>query len=56
MILTNDHVIQGAERIMVTLPDGRDFEAELVGTDQLTDVAVLRIRGDRLPVARVRDR
>ncbi len=53
VILTNDHVIQGAERIMVTLPDGRDFEAELVGTDQLTDVAVLRIRGDRLPVARL---
>lgn len=53
VILTNDHVIQGAERIMVTLPDGRDFEAELVGTDQLTDVAVLRIRGDQLPVARL---
>ncbi len=53
VILTNDHVIQGAERIMVTLPDGRDFEADLVGTDQLTDVAVLRIRGDRLPVARL---
>ena len=53
VILTNDHVIQGAERIMVTLPDGRDFEAELVGTDQLTDVAVLRISGDQLPVARL---
>ena len=53
VVLTNDHVIQGAERIMVTLPDGRDFEAELVGTDQLTDVAVLRIRGDQLPVARL---
>ena len=53
VILTNDHVIQGAERIMVTLPDGRDFEADLVGTDQLTDVAVLRIRGDQLPVARL---
>ena len=50
-ILTNDHVVQGAERIMVMLPDGRDFEAELAGSDQLTDVAVLRIRGDSLPVA-----
>ena len=51
VILTNDHVVRDAERIMVTLPDGRDFEAELVGTDQLTDVAVLRIRGTDLPVA-----
>ena len=50
VILTNDHVVRDAERIMVTLPDGRDFEAELVGTDQLTDVAVLRIRGTELPV------
>lgn len=50
VILTNDHVVRDAERIMVTLPDGRDFEAELVGTDQLTDVAVLRIQGTELPV------
>ncbi len=50
VILTNDHVVRDAERIMVTLPDGREFEAELVGADQLTDVAVLRIRGTDLPV------
>ncbi len=53
VILTNDHVVRDSERIMVTLPDGRDFEAELLGADQLTDVAVLRIRGDDLPVAPV---
>ena len=53
VILTNDHVVRDGERIMVTLPDGRDFEAELLGTDQLTDVAVLRIRGSDLPVAPV---
>lgn len=51
VILTNDHVVRNAERIRVTLPDGRDFEAELVGTDQVADVAVLRIRGENLPVA-----
>lgn len=53
VILTNDHVVRNAERIMITLPDGRDFEAELIGTDQLTDVAVLRIQGDELPVAQL---
>ncbi len=53
IVLTNDHVIQDAERIRVSLPDGRDFDAELVGTDPLSDIAVLRIRGDDLPVAPV---
>ncbi len=53
VILTNDHVVRDAERIMVTLPDGREFEAELVGADQLTDVAVLRIQGTDLPLAPV---
>jgi serine protease Do len=50
-ILTNDHVIRDAEEIRVTLPDGRDFQAELVGSDGMTDVAVLRIQGENLPVA-----
>lgn len=50
-ILTNDHVVREAEEIRVTLPDGRDFSAELVGTDGVTDVAVLRIMGGELPVA-----
>jgi serine protease Do len=50
IILTNDHVVRGAERILVTFPDGRDVEAELVGSDETTDVAVLRIDLANLPV------
>ncbi|MEX0980056.1 MAG: trypsin-like peptidase domain-containing protein [Gemmatimonadota bacterium] len=49
IILTNDHVVRDADRIMVTFPDGRDLEAELVGRDEVTDVAVLRVRGGDLP-------
>ncbi len=51
IILTNDHVVRNAEKIKVTLPDGRDFDAELVGSDPVADVAVLRIQGKDLPVA-----
>jgi serine protease Do len=51
IILTNDHVVRSAEQIKVTLPDGRDFDAELVGSDPVVDIAVLRISGDDLPVA-----
>ncbi len=47
-ILTNNHVIDGAQRILVTLSDGRGFEAELVGGDAALDIAVLRIDADDL--------
>ena len=47
-ILTNNHVIDGAQRILVTLSDGRGFEAELIGGDAALDIAVLRIDADDL--------
>lgn len=47
MIVTNEHVIEGAASIMVTLNDGERFPAKLVGCDPLTDVAVIKIHSPR---------
>jgi serine protease Do len=54
-LLTNNHVIEGAKTIRVKLNDGRRFDAEVVGRDPLTDVALLRLRGrvENLPFARL---
>jgi len=48
-IVTNNHVIDGATNIMVTLSDKREFKARLIGTDPKTDVAVLKIDAGTLP-------
>ncbi|HUB88648.1 MAG TPA: DegQ family serine endoprotease [Dyella sp.] len=47
-ILTNNHVVGGADDITVTLQDGRNFKGTLVGTDPATDVAVVKIDADKL--------
>ena len=55
-ILTNDHVVEGADRVTVTLGDGRVFRATVVGADPAIDVALLRIPStDILPVAALGD-
>ena len=48
-LLTNNHVIDGADDIEVTLSDGRNAKAKVIGTDPESDVAVLKIELDRLP-------
>ncbi|SUU35681.1 periplasmic serine protease DegS [Actinobacillus seminis] len=47
-ILTNKHVIQNADQIVVALQTGKVYEAQLVGSDNLTDLAVLKIKADNL--------
>jgi Do/DeqQ family serine protease len=47
-VLTNNHVIVGADDISITLADGRSFEAEVIGTDPDTDLAMVRINADDL--------
>ena len=49
-ILTNNHVVDKASKLLVTLSDGRDFTAKLVGADPQTDVAVVKIDANDLPV------
>jgi len=51
-VLTNEHVLAGAEKIWVSLVDGREFRGTLIGADPETDLAVLKIEGaEQLPVA-----
>ena len=52
-ILTNNHVVRDADEIRVTLEDGRTFDAELVGTDPKSDVAVIRIQADNLSAVKL---
>ncbi len=48
-ILTNAHVVNGADTVSVTLKDGRSFEGEVLGEDPVTDVAVIKIQANNLP-------
>ncbi len=54
-IMTNAHVVDGADEVLVTLTDKREFKARIVGTDKRTDVAVVKIQATGLPAVRVGD-
>jgi serine protease Do len=55
LILTNAHVVDGASEVRVKLTDRREFDAQVLGTDEQTDVAVLRIEARDLPTVRLGD-
>ena len=54
-IMTNAHVVEGADQVLVTLPDKREFKARLVGVDKRSDVAVVKIEGTGLPAVKIGD-
>lgn len=54
-ILTNNHVIKGADEIKVRLSDKREFKGRVIGTDPKTDIAVIKIDTDRLPTIKLGD-
>jgi S1-C subfamily serine protease len=52
-IVTNAHVVEGTQTVKVTLKDGRTFEGKVLGTDSVTDVAVVKIEAKSLPAVRL---
>ncbi|NLJ49211.1 MAG: DegQ family serine endoprotease [Candidatus Atribacteria bacterium] len=54
-ILTNNHVIEGADEIRVTLLDGREFTGKVIGADSLTDIAVVKVEAENLPTLSLGD-
>ena len=55
LILTNHHVIEGADEVSVTLADGRTMKAQFVGSDPDTDIALMRIKADKLSAITLAD-
>ena len=54
-IVTNNHVVEGADELTVTLNDNREFNARIIGTDKTTDLALIKIDGKNLPTLPIGD-
>ena len=54
-ILTNHHIVEDAERVEVLTPDGKKFHGEVLGSDAMSDVAVVRVDGENLPAVKLGD-
>lgn len=54
-VMTNAHVVEGADEVIVTLTDKREFKARLIGADKRTDVAVVKIEASGLPAVKIGD-
>ncbi|HET7795430.1 MAG TPA: Do family serine endopeptidase [Rhizobacter sp.] len=54
-VMTNAHVVEGATEVYVTLTDKREFKAKIIGADERTDVALVKIEGSGLPLLRIGD-
>ena len=55
LVLTNEHVVHGADKVTVTLPDGREFKGQIKGTDPRSDLAVIKIDAKSLPAVDLGD-
>ena len=54
-IITNEHVVHNADKIKVTLSDGREFTGEVIGSDTTSDMAIVKIKADHLPLVALGD-
>jgi len=54
-ILTNHHIVEGVQKVEVATPDGKKFEGEVLGSDALSDIAVIRVDGENLPSVKLGD-
>ena len=52
-VITNYHVVENASMIIVTLPGGEEYEAEVIGVDKLTDLALLKLDGEKFPFVKI---
>ena len=55
LVMTNAHVVEGADEVLVTLTDKREFKAKIIGTDKRTDVALIKIEATGLPAVKIGD-